>query len=159
MYKFSVLNRRIMKILIDADACPVKDIILKLAKEYNSEVIFICSLSHYTNYYERNGINPIYVDNVSQSADLAIINKAVKGDIVVTGDYGLAAVVLSKGSYAISFDGKLFDNNIIDDLLGKRHENLKSLRSGGRIKGPRKRTAKDDEQFLSSLKKLISSII
>ena len=148
-----------MKILIDADACPVKDIIIEMAKKYAIDSIFVCSISHYSSYYEEHGINPVYVDNVSQSADLAIINKARVGDIVVTGDYGLAAVVLAKGAYAISFHGKIFDNNIIDDLLSKRHEALKSIRSGGRIKGPRKRTAQDDMEFLGVLERLLNRII
>jgi len=64
-----------MKILVDADACPVKDIILEISQKYNIEAIFVCSLSHYSNYYEKHGLNPVYVDNVSQSADLAIINR------------------------------------------------------------------------------------
>lgn len=157
-YKFSVLNRWSMKILVDADACPVKDIILEISEKYNIEAIFVCSLSHYSNYYEKHGLNPVYVDNVSQSADLAIINRAREGDIVVTGDYGLAAIILSKGAFAVSFDGKLFDDNNIDELLAKRHETLKSLRGGGRVKGPAKRSAKDDEEFLCSLERLIKII-
>lgn len=148
-----------MNILIDADACPVKDIIIKVAKEYNVDIIFVCSLSHYTNYYESHGITPIYVDNVSQSADLAIINKVKQGDIVVTGDYGLAAIVLSKGAHAVSFNGKLFDNDDINSLLNRRHEALKTLRSGGRIKGPKKRSPRDDVEFLYSLEKLIKNTV
>jgi len=146
-----------MKILIDADACPVKEIILKLARKYNIEALFVCSLSHYTDYYELNKINPIYVDNVFQSADLAIINKAVEGDIIVTGDYGLAAMALSKGAYAISYDGKIFDKDSIDGLLNKRHQSMKTLRSGGRIKGPRKRSKEDDYRFLTSLERILIS--
>jgi len=144
-----------MKILVDADACPVKEIILAVSQKFNINVLFVSSISHYTKFYEINKIIPIYVDNVFQSADLAIINKAQEGDLVVTGDYGLAAMVLSKGAYAISYDGRIFDNNTIDDLLDKRHQSMKLLRSGQRIKGPKKRSKEDDERFLAVLEKLI----
>ncbi|SHI89250.1 YaiI/YqxD family protein [Lutispora thermophila] len=146
-----------MKILVDADACPVKEIILNIKRKYNIEVMFVCSLSHYTNFYELNNIKPVYVDDVFQSADMAIINKAVKGDIIVTGDYGLAAMVLSKGAYAISFDGRVFDNENIDGLLNKRHQNMKLLRSGSRVKGPSKRSKEDDYRFMASLEKMLIS--
>mgnify|MGYP000005551255 CR=1 FL=1 len=145
-----------MKIIVDADACPVKDIVLKVSRKYGIVALFVCSISHYTNYYETNKVKPIYVDNVFQSADMAIINKAKDGDVVVTGDYGLAAMVLSKGACAISYNGKLFDNSTIDDLLDKRHQSMKSLRSGQRIKGPRKRCKEDDERFQATLERMIS---
>jgi len=144
-----------MKILVDADACPVKDIILEVSRKYNMVVLFVCSISHYTNFYEINKIIPIYVDNVFQSADLAIINKAEKGDLVVTGDYGLAAMVLAKGAYAMSYNGKIFDNNTIDDLLDTRHQSMKLLRSGQHIKGPKRRSKEDDERFLAALERII----
>jgi len=144
-----------MKILVDADACPVKEIILEVSRKFNINVLFVSSISHYAKFYEINKIIPIYVDNVFQSADLAIINKAEEGDLVVTGDYGLAAMALSKGAYAISYDGRIFDNNTIDDLLDKRHQSMKLLRSGQRIKGPKKRNKEDDERFLAALENLI----
>lgn len=146
-----------MKILIDSDACPVKDILLDVASRYNVELVFICSLSHHSDFYEKNQLDVILVDNVSQSADMAIINKADKKDIVVTGDYGLAALALSIGAHAISFDGKIFSNDSIDNLLYKRHLSMKTLKSGGRFKGPQKRRKLDDITFKASLEKLIKN--
>lgn len=154
-YKLSVLIRRNMKIIVDSDACPVKEIIIKVAKKYDIETIFVCSLSHYSNCCETHNIKTIYVDDVFQSADLAIINRADVGDIVITGDFGLAAMALSKGAHALSFDGRIYDDRQIDDLLNIRHHKLKLLRSGGRNKGPKKRSKEDDDLFLSSLEALI----
>ena len=103
-------------------------------QKYDIETIFICSLNHYSNYCEIHNIETIYVDNVFQSADLAIINRAIDGDIVITDDFGLAAMALSKGAYALSFNGRIYDDKQIDDLLNIRHHKLRLLRSGGRNK-------------------------
>lgn len=144
-----------MKIIVDSDACPVKEIIIQVAKKYDIETVFVCSLSHFSNNYETHNVKTIYVDDVFQSADLAIINRADVGDIVITGDFGLAAMALSKGAHALSFDGRIYDDRQIDDLLNIRHHKLKLLRSGGRNKGPKKRSKEDDDLFLASLEGLI----
>ena len=144
-----------MKVFVDSDACPVKYIILDIGNKYNVELIFVSSLSHYTNFYRENGVEAIIVDNVSQSADMVIINRVRKGDIVVTGDYGLAALALGKGAYAISFHGKIFNKENIDSLLYRRHLTMKAIRKGGRVKGPQKRNERDDIAFKKSLEMLI----
>lgn len=96
------------------------------------------------------------VDNVSQAVDMAIINKAKKGDIVVTGDFGLASMALARKAYAISFNGMIFNEDNIDRLLFERHLSGVVRRSGGRVKGPAKRKGSDDKNFEKSLIFLIS---
>jgi uncharacterized protein YaiI (UPF0178 family) len=138
---------RDMKILVDADACPVREIILKAAKRRNTPVIMVTDTSHELN----DGYSEvIIVDKGADSADYAIAGLASRGDIVVTQDYGLAAMVLAKGAKAINQDGLIYTNNNIDELLTKRYIGQKIRRGGGRTKGPKKRTKKDDERFESS---------
>lgn len=143
-----------MVILVDADACPVKNIIETLAKKHHLKVLMISNISHHiqSDYAEH-----IVVDNVSQSADVEIMNRSKKGDIIVTQDYGLASIVLGRGCYAIHPSGKEYLENNIDQLLMQRFVNQKTMQSGGRIKGPKKRTAQDDVRFKEALDNIIQN--
>lgn len=145
-----------MRILIDGDACPVTALIQKIAVCYGVSVVFFHSTCHYSNNTNDAGMEIIMVENESQAADMAIINKASKGDIVVTGDFGLASLVLGKKAYAISFNGMIYNEGNIDRLLFERHVSGVVRRSGGRVKGPRKRCESDDKNFERSLNFLIS---
>ena len=91
-------------------------------------------------------------------ADIQIINLSAKGDIIITQDWGLAAMVLGKGAYALSPGGKVFRAETIDFLLEEREIKSKLRRSGGRTKGPDKRTAKDDQRFAMRLQMIIDEL-
>lgn len=145
-----------MKILIDADGCPVVDETIKIASKYNIEVIIMCDTSHTFN---KDGVQTIILSKGADSVDFALVNKVNKGDIVVTQDYGLAAMVLSKGGQAINQNGRVYDNNNIDQLLLTRHLSKKMRSAGGRSKGPKKRTKEDDRSFEEGLVKLCENII
>lgn len=82
-----------------------------------------------------------------ESADLAIVNSVSKFDIVITQDYGLAAMCLAKGAFVLNQNGKEFTNENIEQLLFFRHESAKIRRAGGRVKGPKKRTEKNNLDF------------
>lgn len=88
-----------MKILIDADGCPVVDLTLQAAAEHGLEAILFCDTSH--EFKEKNA-RVVTVDKGSDSADFALICQVKPGDIVVTQDYGLAAMVLAKRGYPIT---------------------------------------------------------
>ncbi|WDC83262.1 YaiI/YqxD family protein [Caloramator sp. mosi_1] len=119
-----------MRILVDADACPVKDIIVKVAKEYKLDVLMFMDTSHIIDDgYSKN----IIVGKGRDSVDFALVNEAKQGDIVVTQDYGVAAMVLSKGTFAINQNGLIFTNQNIDSLLMQRYVNYKVRESGGKI--------------------------
>ena len=77
-------------------------------------------------------------------------------DIVVTQDYGLAAMVLGKGAVAINQNGLVFSDENMDRLLMERHIGQRIRRGGGRTKGPAKRTKDDDARFEDALRKLLS---
>lgn len=145
-----------MKILIDADACPVTDLILSVAKEYDIEVYIICDVAH---EIQREGAKTIITTKGADAVDFILINKVNQEDIVVTQDYGLAAMVLSKKGYPISPNGLIYTQENIDHLLFTRHLAKEVRRQGGRTKGPKKRDKEKDIQFKKSLLDLIGFIL
>lgn len=144
-----------MKILIDADGCPVVDITIEVAKKLGIEVILMCDTSHIFN---KQGIETIILSKGADSVDFALVNKVKKDDIVVTQDYGLAAMVLAKSGNPISQNGKLYTSENIDQLLFTRHISKKARNAGSRMKGPKKRQKEDDINFKDNLIKLINNL-
>ena len=141
-----------MKVLIDADACPVTNIAVSLCKAQNIECILICDTAH---QMERDGAQTIIIDKGADSADFALANRVQAGDIVVTQDYGLASMCLAKGGKVLHQDGWEYTQWNIDALLFERHEARKFRASGGRTKGQKKRTAAQDQAFSAYLSKLL----
>lgn len=145
-----------MKILVDADACPVKKIIEKTAKIYGIPVIMFIDSSH---VLESDYSEIITVGQGKDAVDIALINKTEPGDIVVTQDYGVAALALGKRAYAINNFGIVFSDKNIDQMLFERHISSKIRRSGGRLCGFSKRTAENDSKFEKNLIQLIERVI
>lgn len=143
-----------MKIFVDADACPVVRIVEEVAEKYGIEVTLLCDTNHILNsdYSE-----VIVVGAGADAVDYKLISVCHKGDIVVSQDYGVAAMALGKGAYAIHQSGKWYTNENIDQMLMERHLNEKARRGTHKnhIKGPRKRTDEDDERFAQSFEKLV----
>ena len=143
-----------MKIFVDADACPVVDIVEDIATKYNIPVTLLCDTNHVlTSDYSE----VIVVGAGADAVDYKLISICHRGDIVVTQDYGVAAMALGKGSFAIHQSGKWYTNENIDQMLMERHLNKKARRASRRnhIKGPRKRTEEDDQRFAESFEKLL----
>jgi hypothetical protein len=86
---------------------------------------------------------------------MKIMNLTEAGDIVVTGDGGLAAMVLGKGARCLSPMGREFHPEKIGFLLEEREIKAKFRRGGGRTRGPKKRTSEDDRQFEARLEKIL----
>ena len=143
-----------MNILIDADGCPVVDITVRTARKNGIECKIICDTAHSIH---REGADTIIVDKGADSADFRLVNLVSSGDIVITQDYGLAAMCLSKCAVVINQDGKRYSEENISGLLEFRAVSAKIRRSGGRTKGLSKRTAQQDKDFEESLIELISS--
>ncbi len=141
-----------MRIIVDADGCPGKHLIEKAAKENSIDLIMYCDINHVLN---SDYAQIRYVDSGFQSVDMKVANEAKSKDIVITQDFGVAAMVLAKGAYAMGPKGRIFDNGNIDKLLFERHMSGKLRRSGGKTFGPKKRTKDDDEKLYNSLIKLI----
>lgn len=143
-----------MKIFVDADACPVVDIVEDIATKYNIPVTLLCDTNHVlTSDYSE----VIVVGAGADAVDYKLISICHRGDIVVTQDYGVSAMALGKGAYAIHQSGKWYTDENIDQMLMERHLNKKARRASSRnhIKGPRKRTEEDDQRFAESFEKLL----
>ncbi|MDR0273506.1 MAG: YaiI/YqxD family protein [Clostridiales bacterium] len=145
-----------MKILIDADGCPVVDIAVKIANNADVECIIICDTSH---VFEKKGAKTITVSQGSDSVDFVLVNMAKAGDIVVTQDYGLAAMCLAKRCVPLNQDGMIYSDENIDALLMSRHNARKIRNAGGRLKGSPKRSSQQNEAFGKSLKNLLQEEI
>ncbi|HZK20923.1 MAG TPA: YaiI/YqxD family protein [Oscillospiraceae bacterium] len=141
-----------MKILIDADGCPVVDITVNAAKEHKIPCIILCDTSH---IFEKDGATTITVSKGADSVDFALVNMVEKGDIVVTQDYGLAAMCLAKQAITLNQDGMVYTDNNIGTLLSARHTAKKVRLAGGRLKGEKKRTAQQDTMFLNRLREIL----
>jgi uncharacterized protein YaiI (UPF0178 family) len=146
-----------MRIIVDADACPVKDIIVEIGQLYTLPILMVCSYSHYSQPVE--GVERVLVDNVAQAADMVIMNRVKEGDVVITQDYGLASIVLAKGAIALHHTGKCYTHDNIESLLIQRHVSAKIRRGGGKTKGPKPFTFEDKERFREILKGVIRKII
>lgn len=141
-----------MQILVDADACPVKQIIVRLAKQKNIPVTMLIDTSHELN----DGYSTVItVDKQADSVDYALMGLLTRDDIVVTQDFGLAAMVIGKGAKAVNQNGLIFTDANMDKLLMERHIGQKIRRSGGRTKGPSKRTKEDDARFEEVFERLL----
>ncbi len=145
-----------MRILIDGDGCPVIDIAISIAREFNIKVIIMCDTSHIFN---KDGAETMVFSKGVDSVDFALINNLKKEDIVITQDYGLAAMAINKASYVINQNGMIYSNDNIDKLLYSRHISKKIRKGGGRVKGPKKRNQEDDINFENTLTKICEQTV
>lgn len=146
-----------MHIWVDADACPVVRIVEQVAKKRKIPVTLLCDTNHVlTSDYSE----VITIGAGADAVDFALVNRCQAGDLVVTQDYGVAAMALGKGAYGIHQSGRWYTNDNIGGLLMDRHLAQKARRASGKnhLKGPKKRTAEDDENFRASLERLLDSI-
>jgi len=145
------------RILIDADACPVVKIAERIAKAHGVPVTLLCD----TNHVLTSDYSDVKVIGAGADAvDFALINLCRRGDVVVTQDYGVAALALGKGAYAIHQSGGFYTQDNIDQMLMERHLARKARMGKGKhhLKGPKKRTKEEDEAFEAALRKLLMEI-
>lgn len=143
-----------MKIFVDADSCPVVRIVEKIARKYEAPVTLLCDTNHVlsSDYSEM-----VIVGAGADAVDFKLISLCHQGDIVVTQDYGVAAMALSKKAYAIHQSGKWYTEENIDQMLMERHLAKKARRGSSKhhLKGPHKRTAEDNQRFEESFERLL----
>lgn len=145
-----------MKVLIDADGCPVVDITLDLCKKYTLSCLLLCDTSH---EFCRKNAETLVFDKGSDSVDFALVNRVTAGDIVITQDYGLASMCLARNARVLHQDGWEYTQDNIDALLLVRHDSRKLRASGKRMKGPKKRTQEQNDTFRSTLEKLLQTSV
>ena len=138
-----------MRIFIDGDACPQKEDILNIADKYKKEVLIFIDYAHEidTSLYHE----VIYCDVGSDSVDMQIINRIKKNDLLITQDYGLASLALSKEAKVLHVSGMIIDFNNIDELLFRRYGSAKLRKAKQRVKGPSARTREQKEYFIKQL--------
>ena len=149
-------TERMTTIFIDADACPVTRDALSLARSRKVPVALVANATqNLSRYAERPGVECVQVSGGRDAADFAIVERLDPGDIVVTGDIGLAAMVLGRGALAISPRGRQYSPATIDMELAVRHAEQQHRRSGGRTKGPAPFEDEDRERFVEVLQRLL----
>ena len=143
------------RVLVDADASPVIKIVERIAKACGVPVTLLCD----TNHVLTSDYSDVKVIGAGADAvDFALINLCRRGDVVVTQDYGVAALALGKGAYAIHQNGELYTQDNVDQMLMERHLARKARMGKHHLKGPKKRTKEEDEAFEAAFRKLLIQI-
>ncbi|WP_174616479.1 YaiI/YqxD family protein [Virgibacillus ihumii] len=148
-----------MKIYVDADACPVKDVIIEIAADYQVPVVIVKSFAHFSPNDEQPGVETIYVDTGAEAADYRIMKLAGSGDIIITQDYGLASLGLAKGCTVLHHKGFAYTNDNIDQLLQTRYLSAMARKSGKRTKGPKAFTSEDEQKFTELFRSKLEELI
>jgi uncharacterized protein YaiI (UPF0178 family) len=144
-------------LFIDADACPVTRDALSVARRARVPVVLVGNeTQNLGRYTVRDGVEAVQVSSGRDAADFAIVERLESEDVVVTGDIGLAAMVLGRGAAAISFRGRVFSRVTIDMEMEVRHAEQKHRRSGGRTRGPAPFEDEDRERFRDSLERVLA---
>ena len=152
-------------IFVDADACPVTAEAIAAARKHSLRAVIAGNSTqnlarHIRRADPREETGGFWVDTLpvavgSDSADFAIVEELSPGDIVVTQDIGLAAMVLGRKAKAIGVRGRVFSLATIDMDMEIRHQEKKVRRQGGRTKGPAASTEDDRAMFAANLDRLI----
>lgn len=145
-----------MKVIVDADACPVVNITVSLCRKAEIPCMLLCDTAHEIH---REGAQTMVFDKGADSVDFALVNRVSPGDVVVTQDYGLASMCLARQAIVLHQDGWQYTQDNIGALLFQRSESRKYRASGGRIKGPAKRTKDQDKKFEQTLYSLIQQAV
>ena len=145
-----------MKVLIDADGCPVVDMTVKLCGKYRVSCIILCDTAH---EMQREGAQTLTFDKGADSVDFALVNRICAGDLVITQDYGLASMCLARNAFVLHQDGWTYTEDNIGALLFQRAESRRYRASGGRLKGPAKRTRQQDQTFYNALEQLLQTAV
>lgn len=144
-------------IFIDADACPVKDEVYRVATRYGVPVAVVANQSMYVP--PGFGAELIVVDRGLDVADDWIAERARPGDIVVTADIPLAARCLAEGASVLGPDGRPFTEDMIGAALATRQLKADLREQGLAPGGPRPLAEKDRERFLSRLDQIVQAAL
>lgn len=139
-------------VLIDADGCPVVDLTIRICRACSVPVLILCDTAH---RIERDGAETMVFDKGADSVDFALVNRVRPGNVVITQDYGLAAMCLSRRARVLNQNGLEYTADNMEGLLEQRHHSKKLLRAGKHLKGPAKRTKEQDEAFGETLERML----
>lgn len=140
-----------MKILLDADGSPVREITEKLCQKYGAKLLMV---KNYSQDFSSIYGEVISVDISKEAADIYIANHAKSGDLVITNDKGLSSLGLSKNARVMDFQGNFIDDDNIVAMLESRHFN-KKMRERQVYFNIAKRDNSADYDFYKSLEKFL----
>lgn len=143
-----------MRLLLDADGCPVVDLAISIAKKHGVDCLILCDTAHVFN---KPGAQTLTFDKGADSVDFALVNRLQPGDVVITQDYGLAAMCLARRGRVLNQNGLEYTGANIDSLLLARHTAKKIRQGGGRLKGPAKRSQDQNNAFAAALEQLLKT--
>ena len=147
-----------LHIYVDADACPVKEEVYRVAKRYGLRVTLVSNKQMRTP--QEDWIELIVVeDSQLNAADAWIIDHAKTDDIVITGDIPLADKCLKEGTLVLRPIGRAFTEKNIGDALATRNLLSQLRESGTMLGGPASFTKKDRSRFLQCLDEMIQSVL
>lgn len=149
-----------MRVLVDADACSVKDMIINETENKKIPVTLVASYSHFSEKSYPPHVSIVWVDSGSDSADFKIMQLAKAEDIIVTQDYGLASMLLSKKCAVLHHAGYEFTKENIDTLITSRHLAAVERKQSGRVSGIKSLSPFSDEEqqsFKELLKRKLES--
>ena len=143
-----------MRVFVDADGCPVAKLAARLCAGAGVGCTLVCDTAH---SFDLPGVTLLQTDKGRDSADLVIANRVQPGDVVVTQDYGLAALCLARKVRVLQQDGWEYRQENIDGLLTFRAESSRWRAAGNRQKGPAKRKPSQDAAFQKALEEILNS--
>ena len=145
-----------LDIFVDADACPVKQEVYRVAKRYGLNVTLVSN--SWMRIPQENRINLVVVDGALDAADDWIVAHVSENDIVISGDIPLASRCLEKGALVLGPAGRVFTEESIGEALATR-ELLSQLRELGTMTGgPAPFRKRDRSRFLQRLDETIQAV-
>lgn len=145
-----------LDIYVDADGCPVKDEIYRVARRYELGVTLVAN--SWMRIPEDDRFNLVVVGDHVDAADDWIVEHAAADDIVITGDIPLASRCLKKGAAVLGLKGRPFTEENIGGVLATRDLLTELREAGAKTRGPSAFEKRDRSQFLQELDKMVQAI-
>ena len=145
-----------MRVIVDGDAAMYKNDIYQLTLNYQIEMFVYLDYAHLL----KDAPYPVIECEIGKdSVDMRILSDLKKGDLLITQDYGLAALALGKGAYVLHVSGLKITSQNIDELLLRRYIGAHQRKSHKHIKGPSKPTKENKDYFLKQLETILSILL
>jgi uncharacterized protein YaiI (UPF0178 family) len=152
----AIWSGSLLDIFVDADGCPVKEEVYRVARRYGLRVTLVSN--SWMRIPEHDSFGLVVVGEHANAADDWIVEHVEANDIVITGDIPLASRCLKKNAAVLGLKGRPFTEDNIGGVLATR-DLLTELREGGaKTAGPAPFEKRDRSQFLQELDKMVHAI-
>lgn len=146
------------RVMIDGDACPVTDSVIRLTEGTGIFVVLIRSYSHFSMQDYPSHVTVKYVDDGPDMVDYKIVQLTNPSDIVITQDYGLASLLIGKARVVMHHNGMIYTENNMGRLLEQRYQHAQARQQGERHKGPHRFTEEARTKFEQKFQYVINEI-